>query len=94
MERDQMLGAEGYIPRSLLKELRSKRIQLSISFLLDSEMSTMAKGFAISIYKELRRLGFTEDQIADFSTELLKCLQDKLQSYKDRLQQKQEQKGD
>lgn len=94
MERDESLGAEGYIPQPLLRDLKSKRTHLTVTFLLDSRMSTMAKGFAVSFYKELRRLGFSEEQIADFSTELLKCLHEKLHSYKSRIQQKADDKGD
>lgn len=88
MQRDEYLGAEGYIPQSLLRDIGTRKINFSLSFQLDPHMNEMAKSFAISFYKEFRRHGFTEEQIADFSTELLACLHEKLDAYKNRIQQK------
>jgi hypothetical protein len=82
------LGAEGYIPQDLLNTIKSKKIHISASFILSDHMDIMAKSFAVSFYKELRRFGFTEDQIAYFSTELLKCLLEKLEAYKIKIQKK------
>jgi hypothetical protein len=90
MKRDdsEQLGAEGYIPRELLDRIQSSNLQISINFRLTDEIGVMAKGFAVSFYKELRRLGFPEEQIADFSTELLKFLEAKLAAYKKKIETK------
>jgi len=90
MKRDdsEQLGAEGYIPKDLLDRIHSGNLQVSINFRLTDEIDVMAKGFAISFYKELRRMGFTEEQIADFSTELLKFLEAKLTAYKKKIETK------
>ncbi|MGV8124487.1 MAG: hypothetical protein AB9903_20470 [Vulcanimicrobiota bacterium] len=90
MKRDdsESLGAEGYIPKELLNRIQSSHMHVSVSFLLSEEMDVMAKSFAVSFYKELRRFGFTEEQIADFSTELLKYLHAKLAAYKRKIESK------
>lgn len=86
-KRDSVvLGAEGYIPQELLRNIQTKKIHIDINFMLNPEMDVMAKSFAISFYKELRRHGFSENQIADFSTELLKYLGEKLAAYKAKIQ--------
>jgi hypothetical protein len=82
------LGAEGYIPKALLSTIKSKKVHISASFVLSDQIDVMAKSFAISFYKELRRSGFSEDQVAYFSTELLKCLLEKLEAYKIKIQKR------
>ncbi|MDQ7824297.1 MAG: hypothetical protein RDV48_15960 [Candidatus Eremiobacteraeota bacterium] len=85
-----ILGGEGYIPKELLEEVQTHRIPITISFPLNTRSEVMAKDFALSFYRELRRFGFSEAQIADFSTELLKCLTEKLEAYVEKITRKTE----